>query len=104
MGGKGHQLRYGQLKKQCCSVTILIRTWDGSISIKQHYFEAWGVTFQPFLVARLLGRSQLARSVRQAKNFLQNPASRFWPLIQSCIAEHPIYALRRGSSFQSILS
>ena len=46
--------------------------------------------FQPFLVARLIGRSQLARSVRQAKNFLQNPASRFWPLIQSCIAEHPI--------------
>nr|YP_009646285.1 beta' subunit of RNA polymerase [Chloropicon mariensis]QBX97865.1 beta' subunit of RNA polymerase [Chloropicon mariensis] len=46
--------------------------------------------FQPFLVARLLGRSQLARSVRQAKTFLQNPASRFWPLIQSCIAEHPI--------------
>ncbi len=46
--------------------------------------------FQPFLVARLIGRSQLARSVRQAKTFLQNPASRFWPLIQSCIAEHPI--------------
>nr|YP_009646495.1 beta' subunit of RNA polymerase [Chloropicon maureeniae]QBX98214.1 beta' subunit of RNA polymerase [Chloropicon maureeniae] len=46
--------------------------------------------FQPFLVARLIGRSNLARSVRQAKTFLQNPPTRLWPLIQSCIAEHPI--------------
>ena len=46
--------------------------------------------FQPFLVARLIGHSGLARSVRQAKKFLQNPLNKFWPLIQSCIREHPI--------------
>jgi DNA-directed RNA polymerase subunit beta' len=46
--------------------------------------------FQPFLVSRLMGRSPLVRSVRQAKTFLQKPGTKFWPLIQSCIAEHPI--------------